>query len=85
MAEEKVSHDISPDEKVAEDAQKQEHQFAEQTERRKSVALNIVENPLRVSFAINRDTHGQALSRRASPASRLDIPAWPNSGSNTNF
>ena len=49
MAEEKVSHDISPDEKVAEDAQKQEHQFAEQTERRKSVALNIVENPLRVS------------------------------------
>lgn len=49
MAEEKVSHDITPDEKVAEDVGKHEHELAAETERRKSVALNIVENPLKVS------------------------------------
>lgn len=47
MAEEKVSHDITPDEKVAEDVGKHEHELAAETERRKSVALNIVENPLK--------------------------------------
>lgn len=48
MSEEKKSHDITPDENVAEEPQK--HELVQETNRRKSVALNIVENPLRVSF-----------------------------------
>ena len=38
---EKKSNEISGDEKLATDA-KHENEFADQTERRKSVALNIV-------------------------------------------
>jgi hypothetical protein len=47
MAEEKKSHDITPDEKYEEGPTR--HELAQETtDRRKSVALNIVENPLKV-------------------------------------
>ncbi len=48
MADEKVSQELVPDAKVAHDTQEHEHELAQGTERRKSVALNIVENPLKV-------------------------------------
>ena len=46
MAEEKKSHDLGPDEKYPEEPTR--HEVAQDTDRRKSVALNIVENPLKV-------------------------------------
>lgn len=49
MTEAKVSHDIMPDEKISESPPKYD-EHAEDTGRRKSVALNIVENPLKVSY-----------------------------------